>query len=478
MSRAHEKYDVFIGLEIHIHLKTESKMFCSCPARYGDDPNVNVCPVCMGYPGALPAVNERAMELGYLVARALGCQTAKTTSFARKNYFYPDMPKNYQISQFAEPVGLNGMMEAGFDDGIRGIRIHDVHLEEDAGKMIHAGDVTLLDYNRAGYPLLEIVTEPDLRSGEETEAFLRSFQRLVRYLGVSDGNMDEGSMKCDANISINLPGKGLGTKVELKNMNSPRFVRLALNHEIERQAKVLDGGGSLVQETRLWNENRDITETMRRKEAADDYRYFPEPDIPPFRPDEAFMAGVEASLVELPLARKNRMAQEYHLTPEQADFLHDEKSTADFFEETVQAGADARTVAAWLSSDVRKLCNREQISLAQSPLTSARMGSLLNLISSGKISGKIAKKVLDMVFTENADPEAIVKKQGWTQISDPAELQTIVDAVLHEHSAVADAVRDGDVRQRGWLMGQIMRASDGQAAPNVANQVLDKALGL
>ncbi|MDT8299254.1 MAG: Asp-tRNA(Asn)/Glu-tRNA(Gln) amidotransferase subunit GatB, partial [Spirochaetaceae bacterium] len=243
------RYEIFIGLEIHIHLKTESKMFCSCPARYGDEPNINVCPVCLGYPGTLPQVNEKAMEFGYLVAKALKCRTAVKTSFARKNYFYPDMPKNYQISQFDEPVGVEGVMEADLGpSGTRGIRIHDVHLEEDAGKMIHAGDVTLLDFNRAGYPLLEIVTEPDLKSGEETEAFLRDFQRLVRYLGVSDGNMDEGSMKCDANISINHPGKGLGTKVELKNMNSPRFVRLALNHEAERQSAVLDAGGKLVQE--------------------------------------------------------------------------------------------------------------------------------------------------------------------------------------------------------------------------------------
>ncbi|MDF1568130.1 MAG: Asp-tRNA(Asn)/Glu-tRNA(Gln) amidotransferase subunit GatB [Spirochaetaceae bacterium] len=473
------RYEIFIGLEIHIHLKTESKMFCSCPARYGDEPNINVCPVCLGYPGTLPQVNEKAMEFGYLVAKALKCRTAVKTSFARKNYFYPDMPKNYQISQFDEPVGVEGVMEADLGpSGTRGIRIHDVHLEEDAGKMIHAGDVTLLDFNRAGYPLLEIVTEPDLKSGEETEAFLRDFQRLVRYLGVSDGNMDEGSMKCDANISINHPGKGLGTKVELKNMNSPRFVRLALNHEAERQSAVLDAGGKLVQETRLWNENRDMTETMRRKEAADDYRYFPEPDMPPFQPDSDFLIRVENGLVELPLDKKRRLESEYNLTTEQAEFIHDDAATADLFEKTVRSGAEARNVAAWLSSDVRKMLNQYGLSLSQAPLDSSRLSSLLNLIDEGRISGKIAKKVLEKIFDEDDDPLSIIEREGWSQISDPAVLTEMINLVLTENPDVVEAVRGGDVRQRGWLMGQVMKASDGKAAPELSGRILDEKLGV
>jgi len=473
------RYEIFIGLEIHIHLKTESKMFCSCPARYGDEPNINVCPVCLGYPGTLPQVNEKAMELGYLVAKALKCRTAVKTSFARKNYFYPDMPKNYQISQFDEPVGVEGVMEADLGPaGIRGIRIHDVHLEEDAGKMIHAGDVTLLDFNRAGYPLLEIVTEPDLKSGEETEAFLRDFQRLVRYLGVSDGNMDEGSMKCDANISINHPGKGLGTKVELKNMNSPRFVRLALNHEAERQSAVLDAGGRLVQETRLWNENRDITETMRRKEAADDYRYFPEPDMPPFQPDTDFLLRVENGLVELPLDKKRRLESEYRLTTEQAEFIHDDAATADLFEETVRSGAEARNVAAWLSSDVRKMLNKHGFSLSQAPLNSSRLSSLLSLIDEGRISGKIAKKVLEKIFDQDEDPLTIIEREGWSQISDPVILTEMINLVLTENPVVVQAVRGGDIRQRGWLMGQVMKVSDGKAAPELSSRILDEKLGV
>jgi len=476
--KVHDKYDVFIGLEIHIHLNTESKMFCSCKANYGDESNMNVCPVCLGYPGTLPRLNEKAMELGYLVAKSLGCKIAEKTSFARKNYFYPDMPKNYQISQFEEPVGVEGLVEAEF--GIsesRKIRIHDVHLEEDAGKMIHAGDITLLDYNRAGYPLLEIVTEPDLRSGEETESFLRDFQRLVRYLGVSDANMDEGSMKCDANVSLNHPGKGLGIKVELKNMNSPRFVRLALNHEIARHAGILDAGGSLVQETRLWNENRDITEIMRRKEAADDYRYFPEPDMPSFVPDNDFLARVEAGLVELPLDKKRRLQTEYSLTPEQAEFIHDDAATAVFFEESVKAGADAQNAASWLSSDIQKLLNRSSLSLDASPLDARRFSTLLGLIKEGQISGKIAKKVLEKIFSDNLDPQDIVDKEGWLQISNPEELATIIKKVMMENPDVVSAVKAGDMRQKGFLIGQVMRNSDGKAAPELSGSILDKLLG-
>jgi len=475
--RVHPKYDVYIGLEIHIHLKCESKMFCSCKALYGEAPNTNVCPVCLGYPGTLPMLNQKSLEQGYLVAKALHCQLSEKTSFARKNYFYPDMPKNYQISQFDHPVGENGYMEAELGNGETiNIRIHDVHLEEDAGKMIHTGDATLLDYNRAGYPLLEIVSAPDLHSGEEAEAFLRAFQRLVRYLGVSDGNMEEGSMKCDANISINLPDKGLGTKVELKNMNSPRFVRQALNHEALRQADIIDAGGILIQETRLWNENRSVTESMRRKEVADDYRYFPEPDIPPFSPDEAFLARVESSMVEFPLARKRRLISTYDIASQQAEFIHDDPYTADFFEETVQSGASHRQVAAWLSSDVRKMLNRESLSLASSFLSPSRLSSLLNLIDEGRISGKIAKNVLKKIFEEDEDPLAIIEREGWWQINDPEEIGSLVDRVLSAHPEVVKSIHSGNVKQRGWLMGQVMQASNGRVAPEAAGRILDEKL--
>jgi len=285
-------------------------------------------------------------------------------------------------------------------------------------------------------------------------------------------------MKCDANISINHPGKGLGTKVELKNMNSPRFVRLALNHEAERQSAVLDAGGRLVQETRLWNENRDITETMRRKEAADDYRYFPEPDMPPFQPDTDFLLRVENGLVELPLDKKRRLESEYRLTTEQAEFIHDDAATADLFEETVRSGAEARNVAAWLSSDVRKMLNKHGFSLSQAPLNSSRLSSLLSLIDEGRISGKIAKKVLEKIFDQDEDPLTIIEREGWSQISDPVILAEMINHVLKENPNVVEAVRGGDIRQRGWLMGQVMKVSDGKAAPELSGRILDEKIGV
>jgi len=470
--------NIFIGLEIHIHLKTESKMFCSCFARYGDEPNTNICPICLGYPGTLPLLNKRAVEHGYLVARTLGCRLLNRIAFARKNYFYPDMPKNYQITQHNHPVGIGGTMEVDFGDaGSRKIRINNVHLEEDAGKMIHANDTTLVDYNRAGYPLLEIVTEPDLRSGEEAELFLRDFQRLVRYLGVSDGNMDEGSMKCDANISVNLPERSLGIKVELKNMNSPRFVRLALNYEVRRQSKLFGSGGKIIQETRLWNENRDTTEAMRSKETPDDYRYFPEPDMPRFIADPIFLREVESQMVELPLPKKRRFQSEYNLKDEQAEFIHNDIAMATLFENTVKSGASARNVAAWLSSDVRKLLNRDKRSLADTPLSAFRLSSLLALIDQGRINGKIAKNVLERIFLEDVDPESIVKREGWFQINDPIELSRIVKQVITQNPDVVETVGKGNLKHKGWLMGEVMRISKGKAAPELAKKILDEQIG-
>lgn len=469
-------YDTFIGLEIHIHLLTDSKMFCGCKAAYGDEPNTNVCPVCMGYPGVLPTVNEKAMFMGYRIAQAFGCKLSKNTSFDRKNYFYPDMPKNYQISQFFSPVGENGLVEFEYNGKTRNIRIHDVHLEEDAGKMIHAGDTTLLDFNRAGYPLLEIVTEPDLKSGEEAEAFLRAFRRIVRYLGVCNGNMDEGSMKCDANVSINPKGVGLGTKVEIKNMNSPRFVRLAMNYEVQRQQECLENDKPLFVETRLWNENRDMTETMRMKEDSNDYRYFPEPDLPPFKPDEDYLKKVSDTMVELPIDKKRRFISEYKLKEEQAELMHEDLYTANFFEECIKLGTPAEKICAWLSSDVKKVLNRENMTLKSSPLTAVRLNSLITLIETGKISGKIAKTVLDFLFAEDKDPKAIVEEKGLVQINDEGAVKAEVQKVCDAHSDVVEAIKAGDGKQRGFLMGQVMKATGGKAAPALVQKILGEIL--
>ena len=471
-------YTSFVGLEIHIQLQTQTKVFCNCRAQFGEEPNTNVCPVCMGYPGALPALNGEAMRFGYVVAQALNCTLSPRCEFERKNYFYPDLPKNYQISQFAAPLGTDGYLDLNFHRKQKRIRIKECHLEEDAGKMVHAGDESLLDYNRAGTPLLEIVTEPDLEIGEEAEALLLEFRRLVRYLGVCDGNMEEGSMRCDANVSVNTQGAGLGTKVEIKNMNSSRFVRKALNYEIDRQTDILERGGTVIQETRLWNENRDVSETMRVKESANDYRYFPEPDLPPFQTDDAFLASVAEGLVELPPARMARLAAEHQLSEAQASFLCDEKATADYFEQTVAAGANAQQVAVWLMGDVQKQLNRTGVPLHDSPLSPARLSELLGLLDSGRIHGKIAKQVLSAVFEDNKDPQAIIAERGWEQITDRSQIAAVVDEVLARHESAVAQIRDGDSKPKSFLVGQIMKATSGRADPKLVQSVLSERLSV
>lgn len=470
-------YQSFVGLEIHIHLLTKSKIFCSCKAHFGDAPNTNVCPVCMGYPGVLPVLNAQAMKLGYIVARALNCKLSQRTVFERKNYFYPDLPKNYQISQFANPIGEEGYIDIPLSGGeIKRIGIDDVHLEEDAGKMIHAGDMSLLDYNRTGYPLLEIVTKPDLVDGAEAEDFLKYFQRFVRYLKVSDGNMEEGSLRCDANISINTPGAGLGRKVEIKNLNSSRFVRKALEFEVKRQAEVLDNGGRILQETRLWNENRDVTESMRSKESSHDYRYFPEPDMPPFCPDQAFLETIEKAQVEIPLARRARFTKDFGLTKDQAEFVHETRDTADFFEEAAKLSANGPAAANWLMGDVQKALNRAGKKLSDCAMTPARLASLVKLLDQGKIHIKIAKQVLDAVFEENKDPETIIQEKNWEQITSEEQLNAILSEVFSRHETVVQAIKSGDERQKGFLMGQIMTATGGRAQPQLVQKILQKRL--
>ncbi len=486
-------YQSFIGLEVHIHLSTKTKVFCGCKAAFGDEPNTNVCPVCMGYPGVLPALNAEAMRMSAVVAAALNCTVSERTWFERKQYFYPDMPKNYQISQFASPVGVNGWVEIESRGARRKIRIKECHLEEDAGKMIHAGNVSLLDYNRAGMALLEIVTEPDLEVGEDAEIFLQQLRRTVRYLGVCDGNMEEGSMRADANVSINLRGAGLGRKVEIKNLNSSRFVRLGLDYEIERQTGILDKGGTVVQETRLWNENRDQTESMRTKENAHDYRYFPEPDLPVFAPDPAFLAAVKASLVELPFDREKRIEAEYGLTASQAAFVCEERAMADYFEAACAAAVSlglsraeaAERVSAWLSSDVKRVMNRDGIAaedIGGLKLTPSRLASLVALVASGRLSGKNAKQTLEAVVAEDADPEAVVTSRGWEQIADPAVVAAAVENVFAaEASAFAGAraaAGAGDAaRSRAlvaYLVGKVLAATDGRAEPTLARAQVER----
>jgi aspartyl-tRNA(Asn)/glutamyl-tRNA(Gln) amidotransferase subunit B len=473
MTTSTEKYSTFIGLEIHIQLLTETKAFCGCPVHFGSEPNTNICPVCMGYPGVLPALNEKALFMAYQVAVALNCTLSPAALFDRKNYFYPDMPKNYQISQFHSPIGREGFIDFPFRGDVRRIRIHDVHLEEDAGKMIHAGDISLIDYNRAGTPLLEIVTEPDLTGGDETEAFIQYFRRFVRYLGVCDGNMEEGSLRCDANISIHNPGAGLGTKVEVKNLNSSRFVRLALDYEKERQAKLLDEGSRVQQETRLWNENRDLTVLMRKKEESHDYRYFPEPDLPPFRPDGDYLESVKSSLPELPLRRLQRFVEDYPLEEEQAAFLIDEMERADFFEETVKHGAGPVEVYRWLSGDVMRHLNRGHLGLRDSALSPKRLADILKMIDRERIHGKIAKKLLQAVFEEDRNPEEILRDRRMEQITDEKEILAFVRRVIQEDPAAAAQAAEGHEKVFGYFMGLVMKLSSGRADPKITRRILE-----
>ncbi|WP_144083044.1 Asp-tRNA(Asn)/Glu-tRNA(Gln) amidotransferase subunit GatB [Salinispira pacifica] len=469
-------YQSFIGLEIHVQLTTESKVFCSCKNHFGDEPNTNVCPVCMGLPGSLPALNEEAIKKSYAVARALNCRLSEECVFERKNYFYPDLPKNYQISQFEKPLGTDGYIDIEFNGKKKRVRIHECHLEEDAGKMVHAGDMSLLDFNRTGTPLLEIVTEPDLELAEEAEVLIQELRRIVRYLGVSDGNMEEGSMRADANVSINPAGQGLGNKVEVKNLNSSRFVRKSLSFEISRQSEIMEKGGTIVQETRLWNENRDQTEIMRTKENANDYRYFPEPDLPPFRTDKEFLSQVEDLQVELPLSRRDRYRNDYGLNELQADFICDEKFTADFFEECIQGGADPLQLVSWLSSDVQKELNRHGMVLEHSPLSSRRLVEMLQLLTQGRIHGKIAKQVLQVIFEEDKDPETIIRERNWEQITDSSAIQEIIDGVLNDFPKAVQEIQAGDSKPVKFLIGKVMQASSGRAEPKKVQQLLSSSL--
>jgi aspartyl-tRNA(Asn)/glutamyl-tRNA(Gln) amidotransferase subunit B len=454
----------------------------------------------MGYPGVLPSLNIEAMRMGCTVARALSCSIPEKTWFERKQYFYPDMPKNYQISQFASPLGQNGLVEIEGTTGGKAekkfkktVRIKECHLEEDAGKMIHTGTVSLLDYNRAGVSLLEIVTEPDMETGEEAEIFIQQLRRMVRYLGVCDGNMEEGSLRADANVSINFPGRGLGKKVEIKNLNSSRFVRLGLNYEIARQSTLLDAGKTVVQETRLWNENRDQTEAMRKKENAHDYRYFPEPDLPIFVPGPDFRTSVEDSLVELPHARMKRFQADYGLSAEQADLVCEEKEEADYFERAVSSavfgGLDRKDAAGRIANlllvDVKHLLHRKGLplrSLGNFALTPERLASLAVMTGKGRVSTKNARQALETSADEDRDPEEIVREKGWELLSDSGKIAEAVKAVrLAEENifAQAAALKENPKRRQtltAFLVGKVLAATGGRADPGIARKQIEALL--
>ena len=486
MATAVDTYETTVGLEIHVELSTDSKMFCGCRVAFGGEPNSRTCPVCLGLPGSLPVPNKKAVEHTIRIALALNCEIAPFSVFHRKNYFYPDMPKNYQISQYDLPLGTGGFVEISGEFGTRRVGITRVHLEEDTGKSIHVGGTgriadstySLEDFNRAGTPLVEIVTEPDIRSAEEARAFASELRSLLESLGASDVRMEEGSLRVDANVSVRPAGDTEhGTKVEVKNMNSIRSVGRALTYEEERQRKALDTGEQLVQETRHFDEKAGTTSPLRTKEYAFDYRYFPEPDLVPIAPERDWVEEIRSTLPELPAQRRTRFVSELGLSDKEAAILTSTRAVGEWFEDAVRAYAgDAKKVANWVIADLYGLLNEAGIELHQSKVSPQSLAGLVKIIDSGAISGKQGKEVLATMFETGDDPEAIAEAQGLRQISDTGAIETFVDDAISENPEVADKVRSGQTNAIGFLVGQVMKKSRGQANPGLVNELLKKKL--
>jgi aspartyl-tRNA(Asn)/glutamyl-tRNA(Gln) amidotransferase subunit B len=477
------QYETIIGLEVHAQLATVTKMFCGCRAVFGAAPNTVTCPVCQGMPGSLPVINRRAVEFGIMTALALGCGINAHNRFARKHYYYPDMPKNYQISQYEEPLAEHGRLVVDTGPGPREIGIQRVHLEEDVGKLLHEGALetalsSSVDYNRAGVPLMEIVSKPDLRSPDEAAAYLKALRAIVVFLRVCDGNMEEGSLRCDANISLRPRGQAeYGTKVEIKNMNSFRNVRDALEHEIKRQTRALATGERIVQETRLWDPDRMVTVSMRSKEFAHDYRYFPEPDLPPLDVQTAWVDEVRARLPELPEARRARFQSGYGLSAYEADLLVQGRGLADYFETAAKAAGKPKSVANWVLNELlRELPGDDDRALEACPISPANLAGLIGLIDDGTISGKIAKDVFEKMYRSGDTAQAIVSREGLTQVADEGALGAAVDRVLAEHAKVVEDYRAGKKAALGFLVGQVMKATQGKANPALANRLLIEKL--
>jgi aspartyl-tRNA(Asn)/glutamyl-tRNA(Gln) amidotransferase subunit B len=476
------KYQPVIGLEVHVQLATRTKIFCGCPTSFGAPPNTNVCPVCLGLPGALPVLSRQAVELGIEASLALHCTLNPKSIFARKNYFYPDLPKGYQISQYDQPLAEHGFIEIDVEGVTKRIGITRVHMEDDAGKSIHDGfkdsnRYTYVDLNRSGTPLIEIVTEPDIRSSEEAFAFLTKLKQILQYVEVSSCDMEKGHLRCDANVSVRLLGaEKFGTKAEVKNLNSFRFLKMALDHEIERQVDLIETGGRVTQETRLFNVETGETVSMRSKENAHDYRYFPEPDLVPLRVGESWMARIRSEMPELPAARRERFIETYGLTDYNAGVLTATRAAGDYFEKVAAVSEDARTAANWVMGDLAALLKEHGAEIADSPLSAENLGGLVKLIAQGKISGKIAKEILPQMFSSGETAETIAEREGLHQISDTGALEKIVDEVIAANPKQVEQYRGGKPAVIGFLVGQVMKASRGQADPAAVNTLLKSKL--
>lgn len=472
------EYEPVIGLEIHAQLLTESKLFCGCSTQFGNPPNTNVCPICMGHPGVLPKINKKAIDFAIRMGLATNCTINKYSIFARKNYFYPDLPKGYQISQFELPLCSNGFIEIASSNGKRKIRINRIHLEEDAGKSIHdQGNFTLLDFNRCGVPLIEIVTAPDIRTPEEAGIFLSEIRQIVKYLGICDGNMEEGSLRCDANISIRKKGEErLGTKTEVKNMNSIKNVVNALKAEIARQIELLENNETVIQQTLLWNAEKNIIEPMRSKEESHDYRYFPEPDLPILEIDEVWLEKIKQNLPELPSKRKKRFKEQYNLPEYDIEILTSEKEYADYYESIVQLTKDYKSASNWFMTEILKIINEKKVTLKEFPIRPEWIASLINLINNGTISSKIAKKIFSEMLSEPQAPETIIKKKNLTQITDRKTIEKIVEEVLRSNSKQVEQYLTGKEKVFAHFVGEIMKITKGKANPVLVNEILKEKL--
>jgi len=480
------KYEAVIGLEVHAQMLTDTKIFCGCPTTFGAEPNTQTCPVCIGMPGVLPVLNRKVLQHAIRTGLATHCRISSYSRFARKNYFYPDLPKGYQISQYELPICERGFIDIIVGGAVKRIGITRIHMEEDAGKNIHessasigpgGGNYSFVDLNRAGVPLMEIVSEPDIRSPQEAVEYMRKLRAILRYLGVCDGNMEQGSLRCDANISVRLSGESaFGTRTEVKNINSFRFVEKALEYEIKRQINVIENGGRVVQETRLWDPIRGVTESMRGKEEAHDYRYFPEPDLVPLMIEKELVDEIAASLPELPDVRRERFVSEYHLPPADALLLVSEKPLADWYEEAVTLGGQPKVVANWVMGELMRLLNEDNKSIEECPLQPAQLVDMLKLIDDGTISGKIAKSVFEEMYRTDKSPESIVKEKGLMQISDSGELEKTVADVVAKHHNEVERYRAGEEKLIGFFVGQVMKITKGKANPQVVNELLKKKL--
>jgi aspartyl-tRNA(Asn)/glutamyl-tRNA(Gln) amidotransferase subunit B len=477
-------YEIIVGLEVHAELNTRTKIFCGCQNKFGAEPNTQVCPICLGLPGTLPVLNQQAVEKAVKAGFALHCPIAPFSKFDRKQYFYPDLDKAYQISQFDLPICGKGQLEAIFEDGSKkSFGITRIHLEEDAGKLLHTGaaqiggsESSLVDYNRAGVPLIEIVGEPDLRGPEDAEAYLAALKEILRYLDVSDCNMEEGSLRCDANISIHKPGTPYGTRVEVKNMNSFKNVGKAIVAEAERQLEIIEGGGKIHMETRGWDADKGETRAMRSKEEAHDYRYFPEPDLVPLVLDQAYLEAVKKALPELPEAKRQRLVAQYGLPAYDAGVLTENAALSDYFETVAKASGNAKAASNWVMGDLQAVLKAQEKGITESPISAVHLAEMIGLLDKQVISGKIAKTVFEKMAAGEGSPKAIVEKEGLVQVSDSGAIEGFIKQAMEANPSVVAEFRSGKEAVIGFMVGQVMKISKGKANPGQVNELLKKMM--